>query len=174
MGRGLRARRPAGGHGGDRGLDGAEPEGTLPRFCTVRDALAVHVIGQAKGILMKRRGIGDYRLAGSPTLREIDERIRAHPELPATPGKETVRRLPAGISVPLRWAIVETVFLALCARAGCDPDEPDEPERDASSPTRREAFALLWQEAVVAPPPLVPNPRSRRGAAVAAWPGRIH
>jgi hypothetical protein len=103
---------------------------------------------------------GYYRLAGCPTLREIDEWIRARPDLPAAPSKETVRRLLAGISVPLRWEIVEAVFLALCARAGRDPDEP---ESGAAGPTRRAAFARLWQEAVVAPPPLVPNPRGRRG-----------
>lgn len=103
--------------------------------------------------------VGYYRLAGCPTLRRLDEWIRAHPDLPATPSKETVRRLLAGISVPLRWESVETVFLALCARAGCDPDEP---AGGGSGPTRRAAFARLWQEAVVAPPPLVPNPHSRR------------
>ena len=104
---------------------------------------------------------GYYRLAGCPSLREIDEWIRAHPRLPAAPSRETVRRLLAGISVPLRWEGVETVFLVLCARAGCDPDGPDSGED--GGPTRRAALARLWQEAVVAPPPLVPNPRSRRG-----------
>ncbi|GAB1511333.1 hypothetical protein [Actinophytocola sp. KF-1] len=103
---------------------------------------------------------GYYRLAGCPSLREIDEWIRARPDLPAAPSKETVRRLLAGISVPLRWESVETVFLALCDRAGCAPDEP---AGGGPGPTRRAAFALLWQAAVAAPPPLVPNPRSRRG-----------
>lgn len=89
-----------------------------------------------------------YRQAGCPSLRAIDDWIDGREGMTAS--KETVRRMLVGISVPLRWDIAETVFLALCALAGRDPDEhcPDE----HASTTLREAYQRQWQAVVAVLP----------------------
>jgi hypothetical protein len=82
-----------------------------------------------------------YQEAGRPTLREIDEWISGREGLAAS--KETVRRMLLGISVPLRWDIAESAFLALCALAGTNPDTAREDGR-----THRAAYRDQWQAAL--------------------------
>ncbi len=66
---------------------------------------------------------GYYRQAGRPSLRVIHEWIEGHVEPGRNISKESVRRMLAGLSVPLRWDSAESTFVALCALAGRDPDE---------------------------------------------------
>jgi hypothetical protein len=92
-----------------------------------------------------------YEEAGRPTLKAIDEWICAHPGLPATVSKETVRRMLVGLAVPRTWDMADTVFLALCGMAGRDPDEPaDDAWHGAAGLSRQEAFRRCWQAAVAA------------------------
>ena len=90
-----------------------------------------------------------YEQAGRPPLTAIEEWIGAHPGLPGTVSKETVRRMLVGLAVPLTWEMAVTVFLALCGMADRDPDEPTGDRRDGPAGTsRREAFHRCWQAAV--------------------------
>jgi hypothetical protein len=84
-----------------------------------------------------------YQEAGRPTLRAIDEWISSREGLAAS--KETVRRMLVGITVPLRWDIAESAFLALCALAGRNPDA-----RHDDGLTLRAAYRRQWQAALEA------------------------
>jgi hypothetical protein len=90
-----------------------------------------------------------YEQAGRPSLAAIEEWIGAHPGLPGTASKETIRRMLLGLAVPLTWDMADTVYLALCGMAGRDPDEPVGDRRDGPAGlSRQEAFHRYWQAAV--------------------------
>lgn len=94
---------------------------------------------------------GYYRQAGRPSLRVIHTWIEGHAEGGGTISKESIRRMLAGISVPLRWDSAESTFLALCALAGRDPDERyvDKLGRHTNR-TLRDDFHRRWRAAVTA------------------------
>ena len=62
-----------------------------------------------------------YRRAHRPALRDISERIRRNDDLHGTASPETIRRMLLGTTVPVKWAIVEAVYLTLCDLAEMDP-----------------------------------------------------
>ncbi|MFL6123204.1 hypothetical protein [Actinophytocola sp.] len=82
---------------------------------------------------------GLYQQADKPPLRAIDEWIVAHPEHDGAISRESIRRLLVGINVPRRWESARSVFLALCALAGANPDE------------HARTFRRQWQEVVADP-----------------------
>ena len=53
--------------------------------------------------------------------RDVSEAIRRNDHLQGTASPETIRRMLLGITVPVRWATVEAVYLTLCDLAGEDP-----------------------------------------------------
>jgi hypothetical protein len=66
---------------------------------------------------------GLYRKAHRPALRDVSEAIRRNDDLHGTASPETIRRMLLGTTVPVRWAIVEAVYLTLCDLAGLDPGD---------------------------------------------------
>jgi hypothetical protein len=62
-----------------------------------------------------------YREAHRPALRDVSEAIRRNDHLQGTASPETIRRMLLGITVPVRWATGEAVYLTLCDLAGEDP-----------------------------------------------------
>ena len=64
-----------------------------------------------------------YQAAHRPALRDVSEAIRRNDHLRGTASPETIRRMLLGITIPVRWAIVEAVYLTFCDLAGEDPEE---------------------------------------------------
>lgn len=62
-----------------------------------------------------------YRDAGRPTLREIDQQIKADDSMDGAASRETIRRTLSGVAVPARWAVVEAIYLGLCGKVSIDP-----------------------------------------------------
>ena len=93
-----------------------------------------------------------FRAAKRPTLREIDEAIKADDDFKATASRETVRRMLNGTVISRRWQAVEAVFVTLCRMANRDPDAPREAD-DHDPRSFEEAMEQAWHEAVDAPPP---------------------
>jgi len=80
-----------------------------------------------------------YQQAGRPPLRAIDEWIAHHPEHDGVISRESIRRMLVVISVPRRWQSARSVFLALCALAGENPDQ------------HTGTFRRQWQQVVADP-----------------------
>jgi hypothetical protein len=102
-----------------------------------------------------------YRKAHRPALRDVSEAIRRNDDLHGTASPETVRRMLLGTTVPVRWSIVEAVFLTLCDLAGLEPDYEVSWGGDPAS--IRSLVEDLWHKALDDPHRAFRQP-ARRGA----------
>ncbi|MGH3939091.1 MAG: hypothetical protein ACRDTG_10750 [Pseudonocardiaceae bacterium] len=103
-----------------------------------------------------------FKMANRPTLQQISDRIQAI-GLPAAPGKETVRRMFRGDTVPVRWDSAYAVLLALCDLADVNPDAEQDPRTDPSADlwntlrdpqlSHLEHYRTLWNTALDHRPP---------------------
>ncbi len=111
-----------------------------------------------------------YRQAHRPALRDVSGAIRRNDDLHGTASPETIRRMLLGTTVPVRWAIVEAVYLTLCDLAGLEPDdagpEPDNPDPwDADPPPSiHKLVENAWHEVLDDPDQGYRRPASRDGA----------
>jgi hypothetical protein len=104
---------------------------------------------------------GLYREAHRPALREISAAIeRSDSKSAASP--ETIRRMLLGATVPVRWAIVEAVYLTLCELAGLDPHRQRQWGEDIG--TIRSIVENAWHEVLDDPDQGYRRPASRDGA----------
>jgi hypothetical protein len=108
--------------------------------------------------------------AHRPALRDISEKIRRNEYLHGTASPETVRRMLLGITVPVRWAIVEAVYLTLCEIAELEPDDggPDSDNKDPwgadPPPSIRSLVEDAWHKVLDDPHPSFRQPARRDGA----------
>jgi hypothetical protein len=107
--------------------------------------------------------------AHRPALREISAAIERS-DRKGTASPETIRRMLLGTTVPVRWAIVEAVYLTLCDLAGLEPDDagpgPDNPDPwDADPPPSiHKLVENAWHRVLDDPHPSFRQPARRDGA----------
>ena len=102
-----------------------------------------------------------YRRAHRPALREISAAIERS-DHKGTASTETIRRMLLGTTVPVRWAIVEAVYLTLCDLAGLDPHSQRHWGEDWG--TIRSFVENAWHEALDDPDQRYRRPASGDGA----------
>jgi hypothetical protein len=103
-----------------------------------------------------------YQRAHRPPLRDISETIRRNDELKGTASPETIRRMLLGTTVPVRWAIVEAVYLTFCDLAGLPPYGELHWGEDVG--TIHRLVENAWHEALDDPHPSFRQPARRDGA----------
>jgi hypothetical protein len=103
-----------------------------------------------------------YRKAHRPALRDVSEAIRRNDDLQGTASPETIRRMLLGATVPVRWAIVEAVYLTFCDLAGLEPDYEVSWDEDPSSISG--LVEDLWHKALDDPHQSFRQPARRDGA----------
>jgi hypothetical protein len=70
-----------------------------------------------------------------------------HP-IQLTRSTSTRRKTLRGETVPQRWENAEALFLVLCEMAEVDPEDSTDTDPWGNSPTHKEQYRYLWNEAL--------------------------